>query len=91
MTEPEVDQHGKRHGLCLTSERDGCQDLWSSVHGGVEDLCTGSRLVGYEYIQRDLIVGVSSLVGYRKQPCTLEEPHVFLFDKTHKIQFIIKH
>ena len=91
MTEPQVDQHGQRHGLCLTSERDGCQDLWSSVHGGVEGLCPGSRFVGYEYIQRVFIAGVSSLVGYRKQSCTLEEPHVFLFAVTHKIQFRIKH
>ena len=36
------------------------------------------------------VPGVSSLVGYRKQPYTLEEPHVFLFDKTHKIKFRIK-
>ena len=81
MTEPQVDQNGQRQQLCLTSERDGCQDLWSFVHRGVENLCTGSRLVGYEYIQRDLFVGVSSLVGYRKQPCTLEEPHVFVLTK----------
>ena len=91
MTEPQVDQHGQRHGLCLTSERDGCQDLWSSVHGGVEGLCPGSRFVEYEYIQQVFVPGVSSLVGHRKQPCALEESHVFLFAETNKIQFRIKH
>ena len=84
MTEAQVDQHGQRHRLCLTSERDGCQDLWSSVHGGVEGLCPGSRFVCDENSQRVFIAGVSSLVGYRKQPCTLEEPHVFVLTKPTK-------
>ena len=30
-------------------------------------------------IQRVFVPGVSSLVGHRKQPCTLEEPHVLFF------------
>ena len=84
MTEPQEDQHGQRHGLCLTSERDGCQDLWSSVHRGVEGLCPGSRSVEYEYTQGVFVPGVSSLVGHRKQPCTLEEPHVFVLTKPTK-------
>ena len=45
----------------------------------VHDLCEMN-----EYIQRVFIAGVSSLVGYRKQPCTLEEPHVFVLTKTTK-------
>ena len=40
-------------------------------------------LLDMNILKKDFVAGVSSLVGYRKQPCTLEEPHVFLFDNIH--------